>query len=166
MTPQLTNTIILQCRTGSTRLPGKALLPLGGLPIAVLAARRASGPGKRVVLATSNETSDDALAQEAAAHGVEVFRGALDDVLGRFVAALGDVPDDTLVTRLTGDNPVPDHRLIDEVVAEMQARGLDYITTTHPDTGLPYGASVEITRARHIREAAREARALDQPCGG
>lgn len=158
MTQPLTNTIILQCRTGSTRLPGKALLPLGGLPIAVLAARRASGPGKRVVLATSQEAPDDALAEEAAAHGIEVFRGALDDVLGRFVGALGDAPDDTLVTRLTGDNPVPDHRLIDEVVAEMQARGLDYITTTHPDTGLPYGASVEITRVGHLREAAREAR--------
>lgn len=157
MSAPVTNTIILQCRTGSTRLPGKALLPLGGLPVAVLAARRASGPGKRVILATSNEPSDDALAEEAEAHGVEVFRGALDDVLGRFVAALGDAPDDALVTRLTGDNPVPDHRLIDEVVAEMEARGLEYITTTHPETGLPYGASVEVTRAVHLREAAREA---------
>lgn len=161
----MSNTIILQCRAGSTRLPGKALLPLGSLPVAVLAARRASGPAKRRVLATSNEPSDDALAGEAAAHGIEVLRGARDDVLGRFVAALGDVPDDTLVTRLTGDNPVPDHHLIDEVVIAMEARDLDYITTTHPDTGLPYVANVEITRARHLREAAREAHRPDHQAG-
>jgi spore coat polysaccharide biosynthesis protein SpsF len=159
MTARSSNIIILQCRTGSTRLPGKALLPLGGLPIAILAARRVAGPGKRVVLATSDQAQDDVLADEAQAHEVEVFRGSLDDVLGRFVGALGDAPDDALVTRLTGDNPVPDHRLVDEVASEMEARGLRYITTTHPNTGLPYGLSVEIMRAGDLREAAREAQA-------
>lgn len=158
MTSEVANTVILQCRTGSSRLPGKALLPLGGLPVAVLAARRAAGPGKRVVLATSDRFSDDALAQEAAAHGIEVFRGSLEDVLGRFVAVLEGTPDEAFVTRLTGDNPVPDGQLIDEVVAEMAARGAEYMTTTHPEAGLPYGVSIEVTRVGHLRQAAREAR--------
>lgn len=156
MTAKVENIVLLQCRTTSTRLPGKCLLPLGGLPLVVLAARRATGLGNRVVLVTSDESSDDALAREATTHGIEVVRGSLTDVLGRFVVALGDAPDEALVTRLTGDNPVPDHRLIAEVVSEMEDRNLDYITTTHPESGLPYGVSVEITRVRHLREAARQ----------
>lgn len=147
--------MVLQARTGSQRLPGKALLPLGGIPLAVLAALRAANTGKRVILATSNEQADDVLALEAEHLGVEVVRGPLDDVLARFLKALDGMPDDAIVTRLTGDNPVPDGALIDEVEKEFLDRKLDYITTTHPATGLPYGVSVEMTRVGHLRESAR-----------
>ncbi|MBX7460378.1 aldo/keto reductase [Qipengyuania huizhouensis] len=150
-----TNLVVLQARTGSSRLPGKALLPLGGMPLSILAAKRAANTGKRVILATSVEQSDDVLAQEAAAWGVEVVRGPLKDVLARFLKAIEGLPDNALITRLTGDNPVPDGALIDEVEAEFLDRDLDYITTTHPVSGLPYGVSVEVTRAGHLRESAR-----------
>jgi len=74
--------IVLQCRLSSSRLPAKVLLPVGGLPIAVLAAKRAMRGGKDLVLATSVEPSDDLLADAATRHGVPVMRGPLDDVLG------------------------------------------------------------------------------------
>lgn len=149
---------VIQARTGSTRLPGKALLSLRGLPLAILAAQRAANSGWPVILATSDHGSDDALARLAADHGIACHRGPLDDVLGRFVGALSGHDDDTLVARLTADNPVPDGALLDAVAAAFEARQLDYITTTAAGSGLPYGVSVELTRLRHLRAAAADAR--------
>ncbi|MFN4288528.1 MAG: aldo/keto reductase [Brevundimonas sp.] len=145
--------VILQARTSSRRLPGKVLMDFHGLPLAVLAARRAASRGARVVLATSLEASDDALAETAHAHGLPVVRGPLDDVLGRFILALGDAPDAAPVVRLTADNVLPDGALIAEVVAELDARQSQYLTTTADGSGLPYGCSVEVTRAGHLRAA-------------
>lgn len=149
--------VILQARTGSRRLPGKALLDFHGWPLAVLAAKRAANAGARVVLATSDDPSDDALADTATRHGIPLVRGSLDNVLARFILALGAEPDAAPVIRLTGDNILPDGALIAEVVADFEARGLDYLSTTDPATGLPYGCSLEVTRAGHLRQAAREA---------
>jgi spore coat polysaccharide biosynthesis protein SpsF len=150
--------IILQARTGSHRLPGKALLDFHGLPLAVLAARRAGNRGARVVVATSLDPGDDALADTLHRHGIAVRRGPLEDVLDRFTVALGDTPDAAPVVRLTGDNILPDGALIADVLAAFEAEGLDYVTTTDPASGLPYGCAVEITRAGHLRRAAAEAR--------
>ena len=149
--------VILQARTGSRRLPGKALLDFHGLPLAVLAARRAGNRGARVVVATSDAASDDALAGTLHRHAVTVIRGPLDDVLGRFLLALGDTPDAAPVVRLTGDNILPDGALIADVLAGFEAGGLDYMTTTDPASGLPYGCAVEVTRAGHLRRAAAQA---------
>jgi spore coat polysaccharide biosynthesis protein SpsF (cytidylyltransferase family)/aryl-alcohol dehydrogenase-like predicted oxidoreductase len=150
--------VILQARTGSQRLPGKALLDFHGLPLSVLAARRAGNRGARVIVATSHDPSDDALAATLLSHGIDTARGSLVDVLGRFVHALGDMPDAAPVVRLTGDNILPDGTLIADVLSVFERRGLDYITTTHQASGLPYGCAVEITRAGHLRRAAAEAR--------
>jgi spore coat polysaccharide biosynthesis protein SpsF len=149
--------VILQARTGSRRLPGKALLDFHGLPLAVLAARRAGNRGARVIVATSDDPSDDALAATLSRHAVAVMRGPLEDVLGRFLLALGDTPDAAPVIRLTGDNILPDGALIADVLADFEARGRDYVTTTDPASGLPYGCAVEITRAGHLRRAGAEA---------
>lgn len=146
--------IILQARTSSRRLPAKALVNFRGYPLAILAALRAATRGDRVILATSASRSDDMLAAVAAKHGIECFRGPLDDVLGRFCQALGDVPDDTPVVRLTGDNIVPDGDLINEVVEDMVNSGAQYMTSGDK-SGLPYGVSVEATYARHLRAADR-----------
>lgn len=149
---------VIQARTGSTRLPGKALLCLRGVPLAILAARRAANSGWPVILATSDHGSDDVLARLAADHGLVCHRGPLEDVLGRFTGALSAYGDDTLVARLTADNPVPDGALLEAVATAFEDRQLDYITTTAPGTGLPYGVSVEMTRLRHLRAADAETR--------
>ncbi|PKL94847.1 MAG: hypothetical protein CVV18_07635 [Gammaproteobacteria bacterium HGW-Gammaproteobacteria-8] len=148
---------ILQARTSSRRLPGKALLDFHGLPLAVIAAKRAGNKGARVIVATSEDASDDALAETLKRHGVNMIRGPLDNVLERFLIAVGDIPDAAPVIRLTADNILPDGALIAEVLADFEAQELDYITTTDPASGLPYGCAVEITRAGHLREAAAQA---------
>ena len=99
---------ILQARTNSSRLPGKVLLPINGIPLVVLAAQRASNTGIEVVVATSTETTDDALADLLSLHGIKYYRGSLDNTLDRIVSALSKYDDSCLVFRLTADNIFPD----------------------------------------------------------
>src|SRR5271155_923420 len=119
--------VIMQARTTSTRLPGKALLPVAGYPSAVLAALRASNRDAGILLATSSDPSDDALADAFGRHGVRVFRGALHDVLARFYSATTDSSDDHIVIRLTGDNLVPDGHLVDELTSAFETSGLEFL---------------------------------------
>jgi len=146
--------IVLQARTSSSRLPAKALLPIGGLPLAVFCARRLGSAGHEVVLATSEDPSDDLLALTAERAGLKVFRGSLNNVLQRFVRCIADLGDDDIVVRATGDNPLPDGRFVGSLVERFsEARG-DYFATTSPEDGLPYGLSAEVLRAGALRRVA------------
>ena len=146
--------IVLQARTSSSRLPAKSLLPIGGLPLAVLCARRLGAAGHEVVLATSEDPSDDLLASTAQHAGLKVFRGSLNNVLQRFVRCTADLGDEDLVVRATGDNPLPDGRFVGALIERFGAAGGDYFATTSPDDGLPYGLSAEVFRAGALRGVA------------
>lgn len=146
---------ILQARTNSSRLPGKVLLPLNGLPLAVLAAKRAANTGRSVVVATSQEFSDDALANVLEQHSIACYRGSLDNTLDRLVKAVCEYPDEALVFRLTGDNVFPDGELLDAIEEDFIKRDLKYLCCNGERSGLPYGMSVELTYVKCLREAAR-----------
>lgn len=154
---------VLQARTNSSRLPGKVLLPIKGVPLVLLAAKRAANTGREIIVATSLEPSDDGLVALIQSHGLRCFRGSLENTLDRVVSALSAYDDQTLVFRLTADNVFPDGALLDEIEGEFLAQGLEYLCCNGEPSGLPYGMSVEITRLGHLREAAREsACAYDQ----
>ncbi len=144
---------ILQARSNSSRLPGKVLLPVGGIPLAVLAARRAGNNGCDVLVATSKEPTDDCLADTIESEGIRCYRGDLDNTLDRVVSALADYEDDTCVFRLTADNVFPDGQLLDELYDEFIQQQLDYLCCNGDPSGLPYGVSVELTWLRHLRNA-------------
>lgn len=152
----MTSVAVLQARTNSSRLPGKSLLPVGGLPLVVLAAKRAGNTGREILVATSDESSDDVLADTVRAHGVPVFRGSLDSPLDRLVDALADHSDNTVVFRLTGDNVFPDGAFLDELEAHFTAGDMAYLSCVDPGSGLPYGFSAEVTRLKYLREAHAE----------
>jgi spore coat polysaccharide biosynthesis protein SpsF len=118
--------VVIQSRLSSSRLPGKALLTLGGMPLVELVARRASRSGHEVVVATSEEQYDARIAEHLRSVGIAVVRGPLDDVLGRFVAATADLDPTDRVVRLTGDNPVADADIVDELLAAVDASGHTY----------------------------------------
>src|SRR5690348_5122118 len=107
--PKLGRTgIIVAARTGSSRLPGKALLPLNGMPMILFLLERLS-PLKeaRVAFATTRLESDDRLAAIVEEAGVPVFRGNAEDLVDRYVAAADHFGFDT-VGRVTGDCPFVD----------------------------------------------------------
>jgi spore coat polysaccharide biosynthesis protein SpsF (cytidylyltransferase family) len=145
--------ILIQARTNSTRLPAKVLLPVGGLPAVVVAARRAANTGRPVVVATSSVAGDDLLAAILADHGITCFRGDLGNVLKRFVGAIAGLPDDEIIVRLTADNLFPDGDFVDHMVDVYLDSGVAYLTSGTAECGLPYGMSGEVMRAGHLREA-------------
>ncbi|WP_216213023.1 cytidylyltransferase domain-containing protein [Amycolatopsis aidingensis] len=149
--------VVIQARLSSTRLPGKVLRPLGGRSVlgwVVRAALAAPGVG-RVVVATSDEPEDDAVAEEARRHGASAVRGPLQDVLARFLLADELYPAEAVV-RLTADCPLHDPALLGQVVALWRAQqDLDYVSTTLVRT-LPRGFDAELVRTAVLREQAGE----------
>ncbi|WPP70025.1 aldo/keto reductase [Acinetobacter pittii] len=149
----MNSVVVLQARTNSSRLPGKVLLHLAGMPVVVLAAKRASNTGRPVIVATSNERTDDALANALKKYEISCYRGSLNNTLLRIVSALEHYNDDTLVFRLTADNVLPDGLLLDEIEKDFIERNLEYSCCNGEQSGLPYGMSVELTKLKHLREA-------------
>lgn len=98
----------------------------------------------RIVVATSDEPSDDPLAEVLAAENVAVFRGPLDDVLKRFVLAARPHNPEWIV-RLTADCPLADWTLIDRVIDETLASGADYGSNALKAT-FPNGLEAEVVR--------------------
>ena len=145
--------VVVQARLASTRLPAKALLPIAGLPSFVLCARRAANTGLRVVVATSVERADDELAAAAQQVGIALMRGPHDDVLERFVQACAGLPGDAAVVRLTADNMLPDGTFVADLVGEFRRRGVDYLGSTSPADGRPYGLSAEVFSVAMLRRA-------------
>jgi spore coat polysaccharide biosynthesis protein SpsF (cytidylyltransferase family)/aryl-alcohol dehydrogenase-like predicted oxidoreductase len=148
---------VLQARTNSTRLPGKVMLPVNGMPMVVLAAKRAANTGIDVIVATSSSSSDDGLASLIISYGLRCFRGSLENTLTRFVDALSEYNDETIVFRLTADNVFPDGRLLEEMLHDYLDRDLHYLCSTGEPSGLPYGVSAEVTKLKYLRDAATNA---------
>lgn len=149
----MTSVAVLQARTSSSRLPGKVLLPVKDIPLALLAAKRAANTGRDVIVATSSLASDDALADLIVNHGLTCFRGSLENTLERVVLALEAYDDDAIVFRLTADNVFPDGSLLDELERAFVEGEYEYLCCNGVESGLPYGVSAEITRLRHLRWA-------------
>lgn len=149
--------VVIQARSSSTRLPGKVLRRLGDRSVlgwVVRAARAAEGVAT-VVVATSQDPEDDAVAEEARRHGAGVVRGPLDDVLARFLLACDRYPADAVV-RLTADCPLLDPALLTQLVALWRSQpDLDYVSTTLVRT-LPRGFDAELVRVPVLRDQARQ----------
>lgn len=103
----MTDGIIIQARTGSTRLHNKILLPFYGNQriIDILIANiKQHCPGKTLVLATTNRPQDDVLAEVAQQAGIGCYRGDEDNVLDRFIQAAEAFRLDRFI-RVCSDNP-------------------------------------------------------------
>src|SRR4249919_1798097 len=150
---------LVQARMGSTRLPGKVMRPMGGVPMIerLLArlsrARRLDG----IWLATSDARADDPLAAHVAALGYPVFRGSEADVLARFHGA-AEAAGAGVVVRITGDCPLVDPQLVDAALEDYARGGADYLSNVAPPS-YPDGLDLEIFSARALATAASEAQA-------
>ncbi len=148
---------ILQARVSSSRLPGKVLMPILAQPMLFRQIERVNRCQalERLVVATSVDRSDDPLVAECAARGIACSRGSLDDVLHRFVQSAAPYRPETIV-RLTGDCPLADPALIDDVIRYFHAGNYDYVSNCLPPT-FPDGLDVEVMRLACLELADREA---------
>lgn len=136
---------VLQARTSSSRLPGKVLMKINGTPMIAWQIQRIS-KSKRIshlVVATSTDQSDDALAVYLERNGIEVYRGSLNDVHSRYLNVINKFPDHELIVRLTGDCPLVMPHLIDEMVEYFEINNFDYLSNCLNPT-FPDGLDIEI----------------------
>lgn len=153
---------IVQARMGSTRLPGKVLLPLAGRPMLAHVCERVQRAGKvqTVLVATSTAPADDAIEQFCRMGGWGCFRGDELDVLDRFHGA-AQMAGAKVIVRITADCPLIDPGVIDRAVAEFESSDADYAANTIPIRTFPRGLDVEVFRFTALARAWREA--IDPP---
>ena len=156
---------LLQARTDSTRLPAKVLKPVLGVPLIIhqLTRINQSKTIDELILVTSEESSDDKLVEIVSDVNFSVFRGSKNNVLERFFQcaktlnlAYGDI-----IVRLTGDCPVHDAAIIDELVNVFLNSHVDYmancINPIYPD-----GLDVEVFTFEALQKASYEAKKLSE----
>ena len=152
---------ILQARTSSSRLPGKVLLPLAEEPMVLRQLERITRCRSLdgIVVATSDDPSDDELAVLLADAGFDYIRGPLDDVLARFMVAVEEYRPDVVV-RLTADCPLISPSVVDLLVDRFHESNSDYVSNTMSPT-YPDGLDVEVVSVAALQTVAREA--VDPP---
>lgn len=152
---------IVQARMGSSRLPGKVLLDIGGEPMlfrVVVRARRAQTLGK-VIVATTTDASDDPIAQFCRARGFPFFRGDSLDVLDRYYQTARFFEAETVV-RLTADCPMIDPGEIDRTVRAFFDANVDFAANRLPPPWkrtTPIGEDTEVVTFDVLAEAWRNA---------
>jgi len=153
--------IILQARSNSTRLPGKMLLPFYGnqtiLDIILNSLVLVFDP-TNIILATTNNSSDDALFEIAQKMNVKVFRGDEQDVLKRFIDSADKFTADVIV-RICADNPFLQAESIKELLNHFDASKMDYLSFRMKD-GTPVikshlGMYAEIVSLGALKKAAQ-----------
>ena len=141
------NVAIIQARMGSTRLPGKVLLPLDGKPMLKFQIERVikAQTIDKVVVATSNFKGDDVIFDFCASENIDCYRGSENDVLSRYYKA-AIMHNAQNIIRLTADCPFSDPEIIDAVVNKLLAEKLDYAANTVPPetSTFPDGSDVEV----------------------
>jgi spore coat polysaccharide biosynthesis protein SpsF len=153
-------TAIVQARTGSTRLPGKVLMDLGGETVLARVLRRLGRASRidEMVVATTDTASDDEIGTECARLQVPCFHGSQDNVLDRYSKAAEQFHSD-LIVRVTADCPLLDPEVLDEVVAACITKNIDLSCNDVPHT-FPRGLDVEAFTIETLRRVQGMA---DQP---
>lgn len=140
-------TAIVQARVGSSRLPGKVLMDIGGKTMVERVLEAASNAERvdAVIAAIPDLSEDDALSFHIRDLGYDVFRGSSDDVLDRFcgAAVLSGMKSGDAVVRLTADCPLMVPEVIDQVVEAFVNNSVCYASNVRPPS-YPDGLDVEV----------------------
>ncbi len=147
---------IVQARMGSTRLPNKVMKPLGGVPMIELLLSRLTRSKKiqQIVVATSADKQNAALAEHVENLGYACVRGSETDVLDRYLVAARETCADVII-RITGDCPLIDPALVDLAIDQFVASGADYLSNVAPPS-YPDGLDTEVFTLAAIERAGRE----------
>ena len=136
---------ILQARMGSTRLPGKVLLPFGHTNVLDYAVSRCQAAKEidQVVVATSNKEEDNQIVEWCNSNGIEVFQGSEEDVLARYFECAAQYKADYVI-RALGDCPFFHYELADAIIESILKNKGDIAIYSEP---IPLGLGVEIISA-------------------
>lgn len=153
----------IEARMGSSRLPGKTLLPIFNemsLLECVVQRFRACRTLADVVVATTVEAGDDKVADWCQANGVSFFRGSEEDVLGRVAGAAQEFGADAIV-QMGADSAYLDYLLIDQLVDQYKGGQFDYVCNDLKLT-YPLGIYGHVVRVEKLVELSQRADLSDQ----
>jgi spore coat polysaccharide biosynthesis protein SpsF len=148
---------IIQARMGSSRLPGKVLLPIIGKPMLEIIVDRVGEVDSidMLVVATSVSKQDDQLACVVGGWpGVELWRGSEEDVLHRYFEAASAYNADVIL-RVTADNPFFHGKTADSLI-KMLREGYDYVSNDLVHS-FPLGIGLEVFRFEALASADSQA---------
>lgn len=105
---------IIQARMTSSRLPGKVMIEFGGYPLLhhIICRLKKAHSLRRIIVATSMDSTDDIIADYCNRSNIFLFRGSMDDVLERYYSAANHFECENIL-RVTADCPFIDALLID-----------------------------------------------------
>jgi spore coat polysaccharide biosynthesis protein SpsF len=150
---------VIQARVGSTRLPGKVLLPLGGRPVLERMLARVAHAAQLddVVVATTRLAADDSIRRLAAACRVPCISGDPYDLVDRHLLAARATGADAIV-KIPSDCPLIDPTIIDQTVGHFRSHcpDFDFVSNLHPPTW-PDGNDVEVIARDVLETTGREA---------
>ncbi len=150
---------VIQARVGSTRLPGKVLLPLHGRPTLerMLARVGFARQIDEIVVATTRLAADDSIRRLAEALGIRCISGDPNDLVDRHLQAARATAADAVV-KIPSDCPLIDPAVIDQTVGLFRAQPNRYafVSNLHP-ASWPDGNDVEVIRRDALEETWREA---------
>lgn len=149
---------IVQARMGSTRFPNKVMQPIKGTPMIEVLLTRLSQSREidELILATSDDPRNQTLVDHVRKLGYAVYQGSENDVLDRYYQAAKQAGADVVV-RVTGDCPLIDPVLVDEVIGRYRATQVDYASNILPPT-YPDGLDAEVFSFEALETAWRQAK--------
>jgi spore coat polysaccharide biosynthesis protein SpsF len=153
---------IIQARMGSTRLPGKVLMDIDGVPMLARVVERVRGAKlvNDVVVATSLDKADDEIALYCVRKGINHSRGSNEDVLSRYLDAAEEYQAEVIV-RITADCPLMDPQIIDRTVGHfLSQEGVDFGSNRGKgaiNRTFPIGMDVEVFTRVVLEKAGIEA---------
>ena len=144
---------IIQARMGSTRLPSKVLKPIGEINLIQFLIKRLSKSKyiDEIIVATSEDKKNLILIEHIEEMGLMCIAGSEEDVLQRYQKAALASNAETIV-RITGDCPLIDADLVDQVIYNFNSTDNDYVSNNYPPT-FPDGLDVEVFSARSLEIA-------------
>ncbi len=148
-------TAIIQARLESTRLPGKSLRTIAGLPLLehIIIRLKQVPEIDLIQLAIPEKRSEYPLIELAHRLEIPVFQGPEEDVLGRFIKA-GESIKTVHVVRVCGDNPLIDIQLLSSLIQSHLSEEADY---TVPQNPVPLGSACEIIRFEALKKISEQA---------
>lgn len=149
--------IISQARMTSTRLPGKVLLPVNGIPLLKYHIDRLRQYNSGVIIATTINASDDLIENFASKESIELHRGSENNVLSRYYEAAVKFGLDVVV-RVTSDCPLIDGALVrDAVQRYIEMNNPSIYLSNSIERTFPRGFDTEIFSFRLLEEAHKNA---------
>lgn len=144
----------IEARMASSRLPGKVLMEAAGTPMLYHLLKRLSKAQfiDDFIIATTDNPKDDQIINFANSHNFKFFRGSEDDVMSRVIGA-AEFMNAELVVEITGDCPLIDPSIVDQVISTFLNNDVEYVSNVDVRS-FPDGMDVQVFSLKTLKKSA------------